>query len=126
MPPFVPDQLTINDTNEPYLTWLQYILAQPNIPQVISTSYGDDEQTVPQSFATSVCNGFAQLGARGVTVLFASGDNGVGPNNDCITNDGKNKTSFLPGFPAGCVSLQLASPHYLHLKLTFPSPTSQP
>ncbi|KUJ06660.1 tripeptidyl peptidase-like protein [Mollisia scopiformis] len=101
-PPFVPDLLTPTDTNEPYLTWLNYVLALNSTPQVISTSYGDDEQTVPLSFATSVCNGFAQLGARGVTLLFSSGDNGVGPSADCFTNDGKNTSSFLPAFPAGC------------------------
>jgi tripeptidyl-peptidase-1 len=95
------------DTNEPYLTWLQYILTQPKIPQVISTSYGDDEQTVPYSFAISVCNGFAQLGARGISVIFASGDNGVGPGKDCFTNDGKNTTTFLPSFPASCVCCPL-------------------
>ena len=106
-PPYLPDKLTLNDTNEPYLTWLQYILAQPEIPQVISTSYGDDEQTVPYSYATAVCNGFAQLGARGISVLVASGDNGVGPAADCFTNDGRNTTTFLSGFPSGCVRLIL-------------------
>lgn len=103
-PSYIPDKLTVNNTNEPYLTWLQYILAQPNIPPVISISYGDDEQTVPYSYATAVCNSFAQLGARGVSVLLASGDNGVGPGADCFTNDGKNTTTFLPIFPGGCVS----------------------
>jgi tripeptidyl-peptidase-1 len=104
-PDYIQDDLTLSDTNEPYLTWLQYILNQTDIPQVISTSYGDDEQTVPYSYATSVCNGFAQLGARGVTLLFAAGDNGVGPADDCFTNDGKNTSTFLPEFPASCVSL---------------------
>ncbi len=101
-PPFYPDAATPTDTNEPYLTWVQYILAQQNIPQVISTSYGDDEQSVPLSYATSVCNSFAQLGARGVSLIFSSGDNGVGNGASCQTNDGKNTTTFLPGFPAGC------------------------
>jgi tripeptidyl-peptidase-1 len=77
-PPFNPDAVTPTDTNEPYLTWIQYVLAQSDLPQVISTSYDDDEQTVPLSYATSVCNGFAQLGARGISLLFASGDSGVG------------------------------------------------
>ena len=104
-PPYLPDKLTANNTNEPYLTWLQYILAQANIPQVISISYGDDEQTVPQSYATAVCNGFAQLGVRGISVLLPSGDNGVGPGPACFTNDGRNKTTFLPIFPGGCVSM---------------------
>jgi len=101
-PPFIPDAATPTDTNEPYLTWVQFILNQTNIPQVISTSYGDDEQSVPLSFATSVCNSFAQLGARGVSLIFSSGDSGVGGSTICQTNDGKNTSTFLPAFPAGC------------------------
>jgi tripeptidyl-peptidase-1 len=77
-PLFLPDDETPTDTNEPYLTWVQHVLSHPAPPQVISTSYDDDEQTVPRSFAISVCNSFAQLGARGVSLLFASGDSGVG------------------------------------------------
>lgn len=101
-PPFNQDLLTPNNTNEPYLDWLNFMLNQTSLPQVISTSYGDDEQTVPKSYAIRVCNGFAQLGARGVSLLFASGDHGVGENGTCISNDGKNTTMFVPGFPAGC------------------------
>lgn len=90
------------DTNEPYLEFLNAILAEKFIPQVISSSYGDDEQTVPQAYAKKVCTLFAQLGARGVSFLTASGDNGVGPTGDCVTNDGKNTSAFLPSFPDGC------------------------
>ncbi|SLM34572.1 tripeptidyl peptidase protein [Lasallia pustulata] len=86
----------------PYLTWLNYVLAQPDLPQTISTSYGDDEQTVPYAYATLACQQFAQLGARGITLLFASGDSGVGPTGACLSNDGKNTTMFLPSFPASC------------------------
>ena len=45
-PPFIPDSFTPTNINEPYLDWLNFILAQDTVPQVISTSYGDDEQTV--------------------------------------------------------------------------------
>ena len=72
-PPYIPDLLTTTDTNEPYLTSLTYELAQDNLPDVLSTSYGDDEQTVPESYAKRVCSGYAQLGARGISVLFSSG-----------------------------------------------------
>ncbi|KAL8886148.1 MAG: hypothetical protein Q9215_006103 [Flavoplaca cf. flavocitrina] len=101
-PPFKPDDGTPINTNEPYLVWLQYVLAQRDLPQVISTSYGEDEQTVPPAYARRVCNQFAQLGVRGVSLLFASGDNGVGPEESCLTNDGRNSSAFLPSFPAGC------------------------
>jgi tripeptidyl-peptidase I len=103
-PPFIPDAGEDTDTNEPYVSWLQYVQSQPDflIPQVISTSYGDDEQTVPESYAKTACAGFAQLGARGVSIIFSSGDAGVGPDGACFSNDGKNKTEFIPAFPAGC------------------------
>lgn len=102
-PPIMLDLHTPTNTNEPYLTWLDYVLAQPDpLPRVISTSYGDDEQTVPQDYAKSVCDGLAQLGARGVTVFFSSGDSGIGPDGDCYSNDGKNTSTFLPAFPASC------------------------
>ena len=57
---------------------------------------------MPQSYAQAACSGFAQLGARGISVIFSSGDDGVGPDGACFSNDGKNTTQFLPAFPAGC------------------------
>ncbi|KKY15785.1 putative tripeptidyl-peptidase 1 precursor [Diplodia seriata] len=101
-PPFTPDTSTPSNTNEPYLDWLNYVLAQPALPQVISTSYGDSEQTVPAAYAKKVCSLFAQLGARGVSVLFSSGDSGVGAAGTCVSNDGRNATKFIPDFPASC------------------------
>ena len=50
--------------------------------------------------ANMTCSLFAQLGARGVSVLFGSGDTGVGGN--CQTNDGTKRTRFNPIFPAAC------------------------
>ncbi|CAE6432120.1 unnamed protein product [Rhizoctonia solani] len=88
-------------TRQPYLEWVNYVLNKTTLPLTISTSYGDDEQTVPLDYAIRVCNSFAQLGARGVSVLFSSGDGGVG-SGTCKTNDGTNRTRFQPIFPASC------------------------
>lgn len=101
-PDFIPDLWTPTDTDEPYIVWLQYILAQDDLPSVISTSYDDDEQTVSYAYATQACSMFAQLGARGVSVFFGSGDEGVGPAGYCVSNDGKNTSMFLPQFPSTC------------------------
>ncbi|OCK85204.1 tripeptidyl-peptidase 1 precursor [Lepidopterella palustris CBS 459.81] len=101
-PPFIPDLNTPTNTNEPYLVWVNYLLSQYDIPQVISTSYGDDEESVPQSYAERVCKQFAQVGARGTSLLFSSGDRGVGFPGTCVSNDGKNTTMFIPDFPASC------------------------
>jgi len=103
-PPFIPDINTPTDTNEPYLVWANYVSNQKDVPQVISSSYGDDEQTVPKSYATRVCQQFAQLGARGISLLVSSGDGALGGLDDeaCYSNDGKNTSTFLPAFPASC------------------------
>lgn len=103
--PLVPDMEQPNasaSSNEPYLEQLHYILNLPDeeLPAILTTSYGEAEQTVPLSYATTVCNLYAQLGARGVSVIFSSGDSGVG--DSCQRNDGSYQTRFLPGFPASC------------------------
>ena len=50
------------------------------------------------------CNLFAQLGVRGASVMFSSGDGGVGAGT-CQTNDGTNRTIFQP---VSCLSFTLA------------------
>lgn len=100
-------QIPPNQTlNEPYLEWLEYVLAKPDgaIPQVISISYTDTEQTVPRDYAVHVCDLFGRLAARGVSIIDASGDGGVAGQRDvdCISNDGLNRPTFLPTFPASC------------------------
>jgi tripeptidyl-peptidase-1 len=89
--------------NEPYLEWLEFALSQDSLPNVITSSYGDFEQTIPLSYARRVCTSFAQLGLRGVSVLVASGDYGVGPSaSTCVSNQGDSTKQFLPIFPASC------------------------
>lgn len=101
--PFHPDMHVVEDGNEPYLEWVSYMLSAPEPPAlIVSTSYADREQTVPRAYADRVCKEFAMLGARGVTLLFASGDKGVGRNGTCVTNDGTSREEFLPYFPGGC------------------------
>jgi tripeptidyl-peptidase-1 len=101
-PPFIPNIDLPDNTNEPYLEYYNYLLSKSNkdLPQVISNSYGDDEETVPIKYATRVCNQIAKMGMRGISVLESSGDTGVGAG--CKTNDGRNATRFTPQFPATC------------------------
>jgi tripeptidyl-peptidase-1 len=65
-----------------------------------------DATRVVDSYAKRVCDGFAALGSRGVSLLFASGDTGVGPDGpdayQCVLNDGKNTSSFIAQFPSTC------------------------
>ncbi|KAF4783301.1 Pro-kumamolisin [Colletotrichum scovillei] len=104
-PPLVPNLRTptqADNQNEPFLDFYQFMMTQENekIPQVLSVSYGDDEQTVPIEYATRVCNLIGMMGLRGVSVLESSGDTGVGA--PCRANDGSNQPQFTPQFPATC------------------------
>lgn len=85
--------------NQIYEYLSEYILAlsAAERPNVISVSYGGDESSVTKSVATTTCNQFAQLGAAGVSVLFASGDSGVG--SGCTISGSK---AYQPDFPGGC------------------------
>lgn len=105
MPPFQPDLLSPNassNQNEPYLQYYQYLLSQPNsnLPYVISNSYGDHENTVPQAYATRVCNMIGMMGLRGRTILESSGDEGVGA--VCRNNEPPYQAQFTPQFPGTC------------------------
>ncbi|KZL81190.1 tripeptidyl peptidase sed3 [Colletotrichum incanum] len=90
------------DTTEPWLIWLDAMLKLPDdqLPHTITTSFGENEQSLPDAYVQQVCNQFGALGARGVTMVAASGDSG--PGNTCVTNDGTNSTRFNAVFPASC------------------------
>ncbi|KAH9922264.1 Pro-kumamolisin, activation domain-containing protein [Fomitopsis serialis] len=89
--------------------WLGYVLSAEDLPQSISTSYGDDEQTVPTAMRhASARSSRSLVCARGVSIMFSSGDGGVGDGDpdpatqECYSNDGRNVTMFIPEFPASC------------------------
>ena len=95
-----PPETTPNEVdNEPYLEFLTYLLKLDSIPQTISISYGDGEWTVPPSYAATVCNLFAQVAARGTSVMVSSGDDGSGGN--CSALD-PTQLLYTPDFPASC------------------------
>jgi tripeptidyl-peptidase-1 len=100
-PPYYPDPTEPAGTpneNEPYLPFYEFLLSQSNddLPQVITNSYGEDEQTVPESYAIRVCNLIGIMGLRGISILESSGDEGVGA--ACLSTDGS-KPQFNPIFP---------------------------
>ncbi|KAH9055021.1 subtilisin-like protein [Lactarius vividus] len=93
----------VSENGEPlpgdvYLESLEYLLKKAVIPQTISVSYGTYELNVPPEYARALCILFAQLGARGVSVLFPAGDDGVGK----ICKDDSGNVRFTPEFPASC------------------------
>ncbi|KAF8265630.1 subtilisin-like protein [Lactarius quietus] len=89
------------DTGDAYQAWLNYMIRLDTVPQTISSSYGDPEENVPLEYAKALCDLYAQLGARGASILVPSGNDGVG-DGDCIANKKTGKVQFIPEFPSTC------------------------
>ncbi|KAI0261762.1 family S53 protease [Gloeopeniophorella convolvens] len=79
-----------------FLDIINFLLGESSPPSVLTTSYGSNENEVSRSLANNLCNAYAQLGARGTSILFSSGDGGVSG-----TQSGSCRT-FVPSFPSGC------------------------
>jgi tripeptidyl-peptidase-1 len=75
---------------------LNKLISQQTPPSVMSLSYGFDENALSPNLAKNMCNLFGQLGARGVSILVASGDGGVAGSRPITCS------SFVPTFPASC------------------------
>jgi len=66
-----------NSQNEPFTTWLITLANTTNPPAIFSTSYGEDESSWSLSAADRLNQEFAEAGTRGISLLFASGDEGA-------------------------------------------------
>lgn len=104
-----------NPENEPFMKWLAAVsnTSDAEVPLVFSTSYGEDESSWSYPAAQRLNTEFMKIGARGISLLFASGDSGA----SC--KDGK----FHPNMPA-------SSPYVTAVGGTkpasgFPSPGSE-
>ncbi|KAF8180942.1 subtilisin-like protein [Mycena galopus ATCC 62051] len=74
-----------------------------NPPSVVTTSYGPMENQFESSIARKICDSYMALGARGISVLFASGDGGVRGSHDNSSIPGVCESNiFIPVFPASC------------------------
>ena len=82
-----------------YLEWFGNILEEKSPPLTIFIPYGEPERDLPLDYARSLCRMFGMLGSQGVTVLVASGNDGVGAG-DCINAHGDRQ--FVAEFPSTC------------------------
>ncbi|KAK4152965.1 tripeptidyl-peptidase [Chaetomidium leptoderma] len=91
--------------NEPFLEFLDALLAKSDadLPHVLSISYADDEVGVPRPYAVRVCDMFAALAARGVSVLVATGDGGAAGTGQtkCVAGE-EGRKRYVATFPASC------------------------
>ena len=79
-----------HETQEPFLQWLVDVSNTTEVPLVHSVSYGDTESSLSEAYMTRVNMEFVKAAVRGLTILFASGDDGAG----C------KKKKFSPMYPA--------------------------
>lgn len=80
-----------NKENEPFMKWLAQVSTTSDdaVPKIFSTSYGEDEKSWSRPAAERLNAEFQKAGARGISLLYASGDEGA----NC-----KNK-KFVPETP---------------------------
>jgi tripeptidyl-peptidase-1 len=85
---------------EPFMKWLYQAgnTSDADIPKLFSTSYGEDETEIPQAWSERTNAEFVKLGARGVSLLFASGDSGAAGDSGCA---GPKNDIFVPQWPSG-------------------------
>ncbi|TFY50573.1 hypothetical protein EVG20_g11444, partial [Dentipellis fragilis] len=93
---------SVGETNgasglEDWVDLANALLSEDTPPHVFTTSYSWNEPNVTESMARSLCNMYAQLGARGTTVIFSSGDGGVDGG-----VGGEQCPEFVPTFPSTC------------------------
>lgn len=87
---------TQDGDNAGFLDVTNALLKEENPPLVVTTSYGFSQETdLSPSLTAALCNSYMQLTARGVSILFASGDGGVASSPSVSCSD-----KFPPTFPS--------------------------
>ena len=78
-----------HEKQEPFLEWIIAVGNMSEVPYIFSVSYGDNEDSLSVDYMSRINVEFMKTGVRGITILFASGDNGAG----C------HEKKFRPNFP---------------------------
>ncbi|XP_030055637.1 tripeptidyl-peptidase 1 isoform X1 [Microcaecilia unicolor] len=83
------------ESQEPFMDWLLSLSNMSSVPWVHTVSYGDDEDSLSVAYMERINVEFMKAAARGLTILFASGDDGAG-----CREVSKGIHTFRPSFPA--------------------------
>jgi len=96
--------------NEPFLKFLTTLAntSDSDVPLVISSSYGEDEDLTSLAYAQRCNVEFQKAGVRGISLLFSSGDSGVAGIGGSVLNESAacgdkcsaGKDCFVPQWPA--------------------------
>lgn len=83
-----------------FSAWLVTVSALSQPPLVISISYGAEEDSVSTSELDAFNTQAIKLGAMGVSIVLASGDDGALSDN--VRQSGQSACGYTPIFPASC------------------------
>lgn len=100
-----------NSENEPFLKWLSQMssTSDDTIPRIFSTSYGEDESSWSFEAASRLNVEFQKAGARGISLLYAAGDEGSNCKKGVFVPEGPGSSPYVTavggtkpasGFPA--------------------------
>jgi tripeptidyl-peptidase-1 len=87
------------------MTWVEELANETNPPFVHSVSYGSQGNYPSDAYRDRLNADFQVLGTRGITIVFASGDDGAGCQGIGAESEGPEKVcdcTFYPSFPATC------------------------
>lgn len=90
----------LHDGQEPFLQWLTEMSDMATVPWVHSTSYADEESSLSKSYMDRVNVELAKQGVRGITLLFSSGDDGLGGYTMRTNPQACAQRGAMPEFPA--------------------------
>jgi len=86
-----------NPDNEPFMKWLAAVsaTADADVPKLFSTSYGEDENSWSMPAATRLNAEFMKAGARGISLLYASGDEGANCKGSKLVPEGPGSSPYV-------------------------------
>lgn len=86
-----------NPENEPFMKWLTLMskTSDADIPKLFSSSYGEDESSWSFEAAQRLNTEFMKAGARGITLLYASGDEGANCKGSKFVPEGPGSSPYV-------------------------------
>jgi len=86
-----------NAANEPFMKWLAQMssTSDADVPKIFSTSYGEDESSWSLPAATRLNTEFQKAGARGISLLYAAGDEGANCKSGKFVPEGPGSSPYV-------------------------------
>jgi len=95
----IPTTFYYSESSVTLSSWLSSVASMPNPPNVFSVSYGSEETEEQTSVLSAFETEAQKLGAMGVTIVVASGDDGAP---GVLVEQGQANCNYYPQFPATC------------------------